>query len=85
MSNRALLAPAALIMLWATVSTVSAQAAKPVMVQCYGIARAHMNDCATASHSCAGQSTHNGSKDSFLLVPNGLCHKIVGGTRKAGS
>lgn len=64
---------------------MAAQAVKPGMVKCYGISRAHMNDCASTSHSCQGQAVHNGSKESFPLVPDGLCHKIVGGARKAGS
>ena len=49
-------------------------------VQCYGIARAHRNDCAATTHSYAGQSIHNGSKYSFLLIPKGLCQKVVGGS-----
>lgn len=53
-------------------------------VKCYGIARAHMNDCATTTHSCAGQSIHNGGKYSFLYLPSGLCQKIVGGSLVPG-
>ncbi|MBU2753568.1 DUF2282 domain-containing protein [Acidithiobacillus sp. CV18-2] len=53
-------------------------------VKCYGIARAHMNDCATTTHSCAGQSIHNGGKYSFLLLPSGICQKIVGGSLVPG-
>ncbi|WP_172437600.1 BufA1 family periplasmic bufferin-type metallophore [Acidithiobacillus marinus] len=53
-------------------------------VKCYGIARAHMNDCATTTHSCAGQSIHNGGKYSFLYIPKGLCEKIVGGSLVPG-
>lgn len=47
--------------------------------KCYGIARAGMNDCATAQASCAGSATKNNQSDAFLLVPIGLCEKIVGG------
>ena len=53
-------------------------------VKCYGVARAHMNDCATTTHSCAGQSIHNGGKYSFLYLPSGLCQKIVGGSLVPG-
>ena len=49
-------------------------------VKCYGVARAHMNDCASTTHSCAGQSIHNGGKYSFLYLPAGVCQKIVGGS-----
>ncbi|AUW32426.1 DUF2282 domain-containing protein [Acidithiobacillus caldus] len=62
----------------------SADATTWIKVKCYGIARAHMNSCATATHSCAGQSIHNGSKTSFLYVPRGLCQKIVGGSLVPG-
>lgn len=61
-----------------------ALAAKPAMEKCYGIAKAGKNDCAskTASHACAGQSTKDGDKSSFLVVPKGTCNKIVGGSTK---
>ncbi len=65
-------------------SASSAFASTAHWVKCYGIARAHMNDCATTTHSCAGQSIHNGGKYSFLLIPNGLCQKIVGGSLTPG-
>lgn len=61
-----------------------AEANTRIKVKCYGIARAHMNSCATATHSCAGQSIHNGSKTSFLYVPRGLCEQIVGGSLAPG-
>ncbi|UEO00446.1 DUF2282 domain-containing protein [Acidiferrobacter thiooxydans] len=58
----------------------SASAHKTSWVKCYGVARAHMNDCAATTHSCAGQSIHNGGKYSFLYLPTGICQKIVGGS-----
>ncbi|MHB8254274.1 MAG: BufA1 family periplasmic bufferin-type metallophore [Acidiferrobacter sp.] len=85
MRNSPALMTAALLVVFTVFPAVTADAAKPAMVQCYGIARTHMNDCATASRSCARQSTHNGSKASFLLAPTGLCRKIVGSTRKLGA
>lgn len=59
---------------------------KPAMEKCFGIAKAGQNDCAskTAAHACAGQSTKDGDKTSFLLVPQGTCAKIVGGSTTAG-
>lgn len=68
------------------ISTSPAVAAKPAMEKCYGIAKAGKNDCAskTASHACAGQSTKDGDKMSFLVVPKGTCDKIVGGSTKPG-
>lgn len=60
---------------------------RPPMEKCYGIAKAGKNDCAskTAAHACAGQSTKDGDKSSFLLVPKGTCNKIVGGSTTPGS
>lgn len=54
-------------------------AAPPPMVKCYGIAKAHMNDCASKAHSCAGQSMTDRDPNSFLLVPAGMCQKIADG------
>lgn len=53
------------------------------MEKCYGIAKAHQNDCGTALHSCGGEAKVDGDKAEYLLVPTGLCHKIVGGKTKA--
>lgn len=47
--------------------------------KCYGIAKAGANDCATATASCAGSATKDNQADAFLLLPKGLCDKIVGG------
>lgn len=51
--------------------------------KCYGIAKKGMNDCATASSSCASSSTKDGQKDAFLFLPKGLCERIVGGNLKS--
>jgi uncharacterized membrane protein len=71
-----------------TAAAGSALAAdRPPMEKCFGIAKAGKNDCAskTAAHACAGQSTKDGDKSSFLLVPKGTCNKIVGGSTTPGS
>ena len=52
--------------------------------QCYGIAKAGMNDCQTATHSCAGTSTKDKDKASWIYVPAGTCAKIVGGSTTPG-
>lgn len=49
------------------------------MEKCYGIVKAGMNDCKTATGSCAGSATKDSQPDAFVLVPKGLCAKIVGG------
>lgn len=53
------------------------------MEKCYGIAKANQNDCGTANHSCAGESKIDGDKNAWMMVPTGLCNKIVGGKTKA--
>ena len=52
--------------------------------KCYGIAKAAKNDCAAGAHSCAGQSTMNMDKSSFVYLPKGACAKIAGGSMAAG-
>ncbi len=47
--------------------------------KCYGIVKKGMNDCATATQSCAGSATKDRQPDAFIFVPKGLCQKIVGG------
>ena len=53
---------------------------KPAMEHCYGVAKAGKNDCASASHSCAGQSTKDMDKTSFVSLPAGVCAKLSGGS-----
>ena len=45
--------------------------------KCYGIAKAGLNDCQTATHSCAGTSTKDMDKASCIYVPAGTCAKIA--------
>ena len=47
--------------------------------KCYGVAAKASNDCATASHSCAGQSARAKDPASWIYVPAGTCTKIEGG------
>ena len=48
--------------------------------KCYGIAKAGKNDCASAGHSCAGQSSKAADSNEFLSVPKGTCEKLVNGS-----
>lgn len=50
--------------------------------KCYGIVKAGMNDCATATQSCAGSATKDRQPDAYLFVPKGVCEKIAGGMPK---
>ena len=52
--------------------------------KCYGIAKAGKNDCAAGVHSCAGQSTKNSDKASYVYLPMGACAKIVGASTSPG-
>lgn len=61
----------------------SVLAADDNMEKCYGIVKAGMNDCATATASCASSATKDAQPDAFLFVPKGSCDKIVGGSLKA--
>ncbi|ERH41398.1 signal peptidase [Legionella pneumophila str. Leg01/11] len=47
--------------------------------RCYHVVRASKNDCATSKHSCAAQATTNNDPEEFIMVPKGLCNRIVGG------
>lgn len=47
--------------------------------KCAGIAKAGLNDCQTATHSCAGTASMDAQADSWIFVPAGTCAKIVGG------
>ena len=49
--------------------------------KCYGIAKAGQNDCAAGEGTtCQGTSTVDGQKNAWILVPAGLCEKLVGGS-----
>ncbi|MFM0643145.1 DUF2282 domain-containing protein [Paraburkholderia bryophila] len=49
-------------------------------VQCYGIAKAGQNDCAskTGVHSCAGEAKIDNDQGDFKTVPKGTCKKMGG-------
>jgi len=49
--------------------------------KCYGIAKAGKNDCASAAHSCAGQSTKDNDASDWKYVPKGECEKMGGKTQ----
>lgn len=48
--------------------------------KCYGVARAGKNDCGTKAHACAGHAQADAMGDEWLMVPVGLCEKLVGGS-----
>jgi uncharacterized membrane protein len=71
---------AVLSMAVATAANAADDAAK--QDKCYGVAKVGKNDCKTDAHACAGKSTAD-SKGDFLLVPAGLCDKLMGGSTDA--
>ena len=72
----------AFLVLVANSATAADTNDSPAMEKCYGVAKIGMNDCATASASCAGSATKDKQKDAFLFMPKGLCQKLVGGNLK---
>jgi uncharacterized membrane protein len=47
-------------------------------VKCYGIAKAGKNDCATASHSCAGAAKKDNDPTEWVKMPKADCEKAGG-------
>ena len=55
------------------------------MEKCFGISKAGLNDCGTATNSgCAGSSKVDGDKTAWIYLPKGTCNKIIGGSLKEG-
>jgi uncharacterized membrane protein len=69
----------------ALVSSAATAADRPESEKCYGVVKAGANDCETATNSCAGTSAQDGQKDAWVLVPKGLCEKLVGGSLEPGA
>lgn len=53
------------------------------LAACYGVNAVGRNDCAAGTHSCAGQATIAHDPASFVLLPQGDCGKLAGGSLKA--
>lgn len=62
----------------------SAQTMQPAKdkEQCFGVAKAEQNDCATAKHACSTMSKVDNDPAEWKYVAKGTCEKI-GGTTKA--
>jgi len=86
MDNRHVLSAAiGSLLVFGLVSGNAIAADKKDMEQCFGVAKAGKNDCASnkSAHSCAGQGTKNNDPMDFVAVPKGTCDKLAGGTLKA--
>jgi uncharacterized membrane protein len=57
-------------------------AGKDDKVKCYGVTKAGKNDCATASHGCAGASKQDNDPAEWQYMPQAECEKAGG---KVGS
>jgi uncharacterized membrane protein len=81
MNQRVVIASAAASLM--ALSLVAAPASAQEKEKCYGIAKAGQNDCANLSgtHSCAGQSKVDMSKDDWKYVAKGTCKDMKGMTK----
>lgn len=75
--NKALIASAlgAVIAMSALSAAPAAAAEKE---KCYGIAQAGKNDCASGTHSCAGQAKVDKDPADWKYVAKGSCEKMGG-------
>ncbi|AOZ50003.1 DUF2282 domain-containing protein [Chromobacterium vaccinii] len=75
--NKALIASAlgAVIAMGALSAAPAAAAEKE---KCYGIAQAGKNDCASGTHSCAGQAKVDKDPADWKYVAKGSCEKMGG-------
>ncbi|NLS14787.1 DUF2282 domain-containing protein [Vibrio sp. SM6] len=68
-----------IIAMGGTMLTTAPATAAQDKEKCYGVVKAGKNDCATKTTSCAGTSTEDNQSDAFVIVPKGLCDRLVGG------
>lgn len=71
---------ASLLAFGATGGSLSHAADANAKEQCFGIAKAGKNDCATATtpHSCAGLAKVDNDPNEFIYVKTGTCVKMGG-------
>lgn len=84
MSNKSKFTLAAALALSAFSAPTSAQNAEKEyefvkkQEKCYGIAKAGKNDCASETHSCATYSKIDGGRNEWVMMPTGICERIIG-------
>ncbi len=64
----------------AQAQTGPAEQPKFAFEKCYGVSKAGLNDCETATHSCAGTATADNQGDAWIYIPAGTCTKLTGGS-----
>ena len=80
-ASTAMVVAGALTALLVATPATTALSAEGDMEKCYGVAKAGQNDCAAGEGTtCQGTSTVDGQKNAWILVPTGLCEKLVGGS-----
>lgn len=66
---------------FATEAFAAKKGDKQAQEKCYGVAKATHNDCAAGpGTSCAGTSKVDAQGNAWILVPVGLCERLVGGS-----
>ena len=75
-------ATAGLVALSAMSGNVVAQDKKTDKEKYYNVAKKALNDCGTAKHSCAGQSTVDNQADEWEFVAKGTCDAMKGNLKK---
>jgi uncharacterized membrane protein len=80
MNKRQALVAAALASVCAAQASAGGQMAPAQGDQekCYGVAKAGQNDCATATHGCAGMAATDKDPAEWKNVPKGTCEKTGG-------
>jgi uncharacterized membrane protein len=78
--NSALAALAAIAATAAAAQAGPAEKPDYTFEKCYGVSKAGLNDCQTATHSCAGTATADNQGDAWIYVPSGTCGKLTGGS-----
>jgi uncharacterized membrane protein len=78
MNQRAMIAATAMAVM--SMGLMAVPAAAQEKEKCFGIAKAGQNDCANLSgtHSCAGQSKVDMSKEEWKYVAKGTCKDMKG-------
>lgn len=82
--RRALIATALATACVAGISTAQAAENGKDKEKCYGVVKAGQNDCATGTHSCAGQAKKDNDPNEWKFVAKGTCTQM-GGTVGAAS
>ena len=79
--NRRVIASSTLASVLAlAIGQAQAAEAKAPQEKCFGVAKAGANDCATGTHSCAGQSKTDMGADDWKYVAKGTCKTLGGKT-----